>query len=272
MFLVNRVVRIFPTYWFYTGLLCLSLMLLPVGCYLTGYNLKSLLLSLLLIPNPNPSGYGDYPLLYTGWSLTYEVFFYFVMYAALVLFRTRAIWAAILVMAIAPFVFGRHHPLGQSNGILLEFVEGMLIYETYKIWLRLPSRVLWIGIAIGSTAMIALLVHGWFQSWFRLFVGAWGIAIAVTLDHLIPTEGRLWRYFEKIGDMTYSIYLSHVVVLGWMVALFGFPRNRAVELIMLIAFLAGTLLISMFTFTFIETGVFAKRMKNALLSIAPGTR
>lgn len=75
-FLLNRVLRIVPAYWFYTALM--GLMLLCASHWMPHQVLEwqHFMLSLLFIPAENPGGYGMYPTLNVGWTLNFEMFFY----------------------------------------------------------------------------------------------------------------------------------------------------------------------------------------------------
>lgn len=271
-FLTSRFLRVFPNYWLYTLLLVASCALLPAWCYVTQWTPRSLLLSLFLIPNENPNHYGQYPFLYTGWSLSYEMFFYTGMGLLLAAFRRWALVATMIVFALLPAVFGKLdlHPLGHSNAILLEFALGIAIYFIHDRWLsKLPtSRQLLISVP-SMAIVVALLCSGEFRSGFRLALGFVTILSVLTLEPLVRRGGLATRLLAKLGDTSYSVYLSHVVVLGWTLAIFGIPRNDPMEAVILVPFLAMNIAISLVTFAHVETGAFAKRLKSLVARATP---
>ena len=74
-FFRRRVLRIVPPYWFFTILLYLAALRIPQLMGATRANLPDLLKSLFFIPFTKDSGLIQ-PLLFIGWSLNYEMFFY----------------------------------------------------------------------------------------------------------------------------------------------------------------------------------------------------
>lgn len=70
-FLLNRVLRIVPAYWFYTLLMALLLLVASRWMPHQVFDGQHLLLSLLFIPAENPGGYGLYPTLNVGWTLNF---------------------------------------------------------------------------------------------------------------------------------------------------------------------------------------------------------
>jgi peptidoglycan/LPS O-acetylase OafA/YrhL len=271
-FLVNRGVRIFPNYWFYTTLLVVSVALMPPWSYLTSWTPRSLALSFFLVPHQNPNGYGLFPFLYTGWSLTYEVFFYGLVAACVAVAGKRGLPASIAILVVLPFVFGSHHPLGPSNRILLELAAGVVLQQTIPSWTRLPAA--WKIVLFGSCAVATgiLLARGVFHPNLRLFVGAWGLAAAVSAEGFFRIRPRLSAVARWLGEMTYSVYLSHVVVLGWIVAAFGVPGTPWREAAVGAVYLCANLLVARTTFKLVETGRFPSMLKSILLRKGVGIR
>ena len=75
-FIIHRLLRIVPAYWVYTCIILILSKIFIDEFSSTSWNYKSLGLSLMFIPNENPSGLGWYPLLTVGWTLNFEIFFY----------------------------------------------------------------------------------------------------------------------------------------------------------------------------------------------------
>ena len=72
-FMLMRVARIAPAYWFYT--LLMALLVAAVPSFIPEVQLEAghILLSMLFVPAQNPAGYGVYPLLDVGWTLNFEM-------------------------------------------------------------------------------------------------------------------------------------------------------------------------------------------------------
>ena len=87
-FMRNRIVRIVPMYWIVTlGLFTLS-SILPNAIMIVDTTPGHLARSLLFIPHPDPAQPERlWPLLLTGWTLNYEMFFYSIFACALLLPR-----------------------------------------------------------------------------------------------------------------------------------------------------------------------------------------
>ena len=86
-FLLARVGRILPLYWIVTLAVAAVAIAAPMAVPIVLPDLRHMVLSLLLLPHTDPAG-GPFPLLPTGWTLTYEAFFYLVMALALAAPRT----------------------------------------------------------------------------------------------------------------------------------------------------------------------------------------
>ena len=218
-YFLKRLNRIYPLYWLYT--------LAALGGYaLLGDALSrdaatfDWINTLTLLPT------GAYPVLAVGWTLTHELYFYLVY--GLVLFlparlRLPVLGAWGLVTLI--FVF-----LGQSGWpewgkLLLSpfnllFLAGIALAEGFK-W---AERFKWVGLAL----MVAGLgLAGWFTqidglqgfAQVSLRVGMFApLAIGVVWA-LLAFKPKLPDIAIKLGDWSYSTYLSHLLVIGVMARL-----------------------------------------------------
>ena len=130
-FFQKRLVRILPTYYFFTiGVFLLAVMFPPL-LNNTKPDIFHLLKSLLFIPF-DKNGIGHYPLFYVGWTLNYEIYFYALFAIALKISKKhRTILSTLLISVV--FIFGKgfsYFPLQvYSNSIVYEFVIGMAMYE-----------------------------------------------------------------------------------------------------------------------------------------------
>lgn len=104
-FITARLLRIYPAYWFWL------LITIAVGCVLPIYGAspieaRHLLSSILLVPCEHPGiAGGTFPLLPVGWTLYYEVAFYFLIGMLIPIKRKSVnLWIAASTLII---VFGR---------------------------------------------------------------------------------------------------------------------------------------------------------------------
>jgi peptidoglycan/LPS O-acetylase OafA/YrhL len=214
-FMLNRIIRIVPAYWFYTAVMGLLLVFAAPLLPHQVISWQNFLLSLLFIPSENPGGYGLYPTLNVGWTLNYEMLFY-LLFSMVFLFQQRH-----RPLIVAAALFAVSEVLARS-GLISRFYGNDIVYEFL------------LGIGIGI-----IYRKGWIKEgiWLPLL----GIAVAlVTIYHLTPSERLLnWglpsalivlsciameplfrgsRWLKVLGDCSYSVYLLHVLVLyaGWL--------------------------------------------------------
>lgn len=217
-FLHNRVIRIVPAYWL------VSLLFLAAATALhqwqaDGAGLGLLVRSLFFLPSGDPPLY--YPLLYVGWSLNFEMFFYLLFALTLALklaplARTTAV-AALLTIPVT-LVGLRLVPPSLAdfygNPIVYEFVLGMLLGLAWP-WLgRVPVWVGWLGIVAGPLAMV--LLHPLVEDVHRLFLAGFPGAVIVAAALVLERHGRSVRNGAVllIGAASYVLYLSHPIVIS----------------------------------------------------------
>ena len=220
-FMSNRIVRIVPMYWIVTlGLFALS-SALPNAIMIVDTTPGHLARSLLFIPHPDPAQPERlWPLLLTGWTLNYEMFFYGIFACALLLprrFMLPAVFAVFLGLTLAGFAGLAHGPALSfwTESIVMEFVAGMLVGRLY-----LDGRL-----SFSTPISVALVVAGgvllvaatpWAAPQTRLL--AWGLPALMIVIGALSLEScctpRDKGILELLGDASYSIYLTHIVTLG----------------------------------------------------------
>ena len=213
-FLLNRVLRIVPAYWFYTLLMAGLLLVASRWMPHQTIELQHFLLSLLFIPAENPGGYGMYPTLNVGWTLNFEMFFY-LLFSLVFLVRQRYQLLLVgAVLLVSSEVLSRVGVLSHfyANNIIYEFLLGIGIGILYRRGLILEG--LWLPLAVLVAACLAIyhldasmrLVH-------------WGLPSAMIVLACVALEPYLKgnQVLKSLGDCSYSVYLVHVLVLygGW---------------------------------------------------------
>jgi exopolysaccharide production protein ExoZ len=191
----KRIARIVPIYWIATSIVVL--LSASLGWHA--------LASYLFLPFVHPSG-NVWPVLIVGWTLNYEMFFYAVFGAALLLperLRIAAVAGVLGALVILGAIFDAA-PEAEfyMNGIVLEFVAGMVIGRLWNEDARL--RIGWAGIVSGF-ALFALLD----PLDLPRFVGLGIPAVLIVLGALSLEPVRELPVLRALGDSSYSLYLFH---------------------------------------------------------------
>lgn len=231
-FLWSRVTRIYPTYWLYFFITLAIFLVKPAWVNASqGYQVQ-LLTSFLLLPSQ------QLPLVMVSWSLIHEMWFYLV-FACLLLFHQRLLLPALLVWttlilvgnasidmrALSPGIHIVLHPY------TLEFIIGALtaVLVHTKGVRRLPTFLVWLCIAglllVGMPAMYVSGVLAYGATIPR--AGLLGVFYGTLVFTLTLLEHRkvlpVPKSLQFLGDISYTIYLSHVLVLSaigrlWLLA------------------------------------------------------
>ena len=249
-FLAARAERILPLYWVVTLAAAATAVWRPHALPIVHPEARHLVLSLLLLPHNDPAG-GPFPLLPTGWTLTYEAFFYGVMALALAAPKDRR-WPILsgVLIAAALVGFGYHAWYALlANPLLLEFLAGGALA---RLWLkggfkRLPAGSGWGLIAGGVLILLAQQVGGLRDDFLRPFV--WGPPAVMIVAGALKLEadgrvgtGPIARILARQGDASYSLYLIQapaVAVLAWLTP--GWPGLARAPLSLAVAIAAGWL-------------------------------
>lgn len=208
-FWLRRFLRVYPTYWIFAAayLACHTFFLLPYKV-----TLPTVAGALLLLP--------QYAGLVVGpaWTLSYEIYFYFIF--GLVLFLPRrwgllAIAAFFLGCVAIGLVTGLYKELGMIvvNPLLLEFLSGVGVAAFYRAGYRVPFAA-----AVAITALsLVLFAAGYGIDYRRLpTLLTWGFPGALLVFGFVGMEtvGRLpvlVRKLSFLGNSSYSLYLSHIL-------------------------------------------------------------
>jgi exopolysaccharide production protein ExoZ len=246
-FMTRRFIRIFPIYWL------LSLFPLAFAAKHQFLSVSWIMSSYLLLPSFHYPLKG--PLLYAGWTLLFEMFFYYVLSFNLLLSQKAVIPRTILfILALVGVgsVFGFQHPLLIliANPMNIEFVFGCCIALIYAKLGKRPTLGT-ILILLGGAALTMTIIFGFRHadnanlvlngqiSWSRVL--HWGLPAAVFTAGFIfrPGEvrsafGRLWVY---LGDASYSIYLTSAITLYFYNRVYRFVTHIPADLNILLAIL-----------------------------------
>ena len=213
-FLADRITRIAPPYILLTILTYVVARTIPAIFPNMRTDLTHVVLSVLFIPHVDPQG-TRFPQIVSGWTLNYEMFFY-VVFAAMLLVpkrvRAGAATAVLVLLPTAGLLIGSSSPVAAAytSPLLLEFLGG--------IWLGVAWRAEWrprLGFGVAS---LAAGMAG-FTAW-QLLLGtdpgpwralAWGVPAWLVVGGALATERcitfpRAWLPLLT-GNASYSIYL-----------------------------------------------------------------
>ncbi|MEX5339368.1 acyltransferase family protein [Pseudomonas sp. I2] len=264
-FLLNRVLRIVPAYWFYT--LLMALLLLAASRWMPHqvFEWQHLLLSLLFIPAENPGGYGLYPTLNVGWTLNFEMFFYLLFGLAFLVRQRHHLVLVSAALLLVSEVLGRLGVLSRfyNNDIIYEFLLGIGLGVLYRRGM-IPEG-LWLPLAVLAAAGFALY-H--LDASMRLL--HWGLPSALVVFAFVALEPwfRGNRVLKALGDCSYSVYLIHVLVLygGWFAS-----RRLGLDPYLAFAFCVPLIgLMSWLSYHWLERGLY--RRLQAWFAARPGQR
>lgn len=254
-FLLARAARVAPLYWIATLAVFAVARAWPEALPIVHADPRHLVLSLLFLPHVGP-GDDPFPLLPTGWTLTYEAFFYLAFALALACPRDRRLQVLsglLLTASILGFGYHGWYTL-LCNPLLLEFLAGVWLA---RLWARRRLQALGAAggfglIGLGVLLLAACQVGGLRDDFLRPFVWAPPavaiVAGALALEARISAlalearigEGRWARAGGTLGDASYSIYLAQaplIAVFAWLTpGLAGWART---PLSVLLAMAAG---------------------------------
>ncbi len=223
LFLKRRIARIVPFYWMMTTLFLLTMVLMPHALSSAAPTPIEILKSYLFIPYVHAGADVIRPVYKLGWTLNYEMFFYFV-FAALLFLPMR--WTVFVTAVLFSGLVALGATLSPSSGILsfwtnpiiLEFVMGSFIALAFLHGWRQgiggASALLFLGICgFAVTTITGLDAHG---SWRPLLWGlpaALIVAAAALKSDAIAPAGRAMGFLVALGDASYALYLLHPMVI-----------------------------------------------------------
>ena len=207
-FFLKRLFRILPTYYFFTLGVFLIAFFYPSLLNTTTADFSHLIKSLLFIPF-DKNGTGHYPVLFLGWTLNYEMYFYLIFALSLIFsFKNRSLittgiltFSFILCKNYKEFPFSVYGDL-----IVFEFVIGMIIYEA--IIKKNKFNVLLLIFAI----LIATFINKTGIS-NRLINYGLPLALLCSITIIIFKGKKFPKIFLTLGGASYSLYLTHPYII-----------------------------------------------------------
>ncbi len=206
-------------YWLVTLCMVGLLVLIPWAFGSNKLDVGHTLASFLFLPASNPLTGSHHPVVFVGWSLNMEMWFYLLFAIALFLpvpTRILAISVTLLLCVIAGFTFeGGIAFETYTSVMMLEFLAGCLIGWAVSRW-RLASQG-WGAAAFALGAVGAVVVSGLDVNELTRVV-FWGIPGALLVAGVVLWERSrtlvVPRFGVELGNSSYSLYLIHPLVLA----------------------------------------------------------
>jgi exopolysaccharide production protein ExoZ len=208
-FLRRRVERIVPLYFLVTFAVIALAVTLPETFGTEGwYTPRHILKSLAFVAFTD----GEMPVVYLGWSLEYEMYFYLAV--ALLMAFTRNVWRNIVMIFSTLAICGQVPGVNAALGNYAFFVDPMIlefVFGTIAASIFVNGRVGW-PIALAAACAVTAVMAADPTSRVIIFgipsaclVAAAAVASRKRIDPSWPE-----RALARLGDASYSIYLVQV--------------------------------------------------------------
>ncbi len=218
-FLSRRFTRIVPLYWLMTGVKLVSLVAIPAVMEQPELAGWPVIASFLFVPAWN-STHSSVAIIAAGWTLCFEMFFYYVFAVCLALrLRPLAVITPFFV-ALTFLSLWRTNAWGAPgtliDPLLLEFVGGMWIgwlTVTQRLRLGTPSAV---GLLTGGSVLLVASSFLAPNVAYGARVIVWCVPAAAIMIGFIALEDRVnfraMRVPMLLGDASYAIYLTELSI------------------------------------------------------------
>jgi exopolysaccharide production protein ExoZ len=217
-FFTRRLARVAPLYWLLTTAMLIGALFAPSLLNVPTGGVGHILASYLFIPDARGAGEMR-PVMALGWTLNYEMFFYFLFSLALLApARAGLAWLATLMPLLVLYgaFVGSSDPriTFWTNPILLEFLAGVVVALLHDRGLRVSGRLAFGLLALGLLGFFPRPLSVEPDIWRATLCGlpAALLVTAATLGPVTPT-GRLAAWGVALGDASYSLYLVHPFIL-----------------------------------------------------------
>ena len=218
-FLGKRAWRVYPLYWLFTTVVVVLMAFVP-SMVNSSYHDQSILASYLLLPH------SQMPVLSVGWTLVHEAYFYLVFALAIALVAERFIPLYLLAWGAGIAVWSTLLPADTTaaervatSPLTYEFIAGALLG---LYWRQIPARLampLLIAGALTAVSAAGLLPSegpAALTPWIRISCFGSAATLLIAGAVMLEAQGRLHvpRWLSRLGDSSYSLYLSHVFVIS----------------------------------------------------------
>ncbi|MBX0357649.1 acyltransferase [Halobacillus sp. Nhm2S1] len=200
-FLIKRLLRIFPLYWFFTTLALIVPIAFPM--LQEGYRMEVILKSFLLLTNE--------PILSSAWSLTHIVFFYLLffayMYKPVIMKPFIGLWIGLTILGEMNIV--SFFPSSIFSISVVEIFCGSLV-AYFSIHYK--NNYAGLCIVTGLAGYLLVWVHNVYSLNFIPLSLAYGFC-SMLMMYGIAEKDKIKRnvphFLSYLGGASYSIYIAH---------------------------------------------------------------
>jgi exopolysaccharide production protein ExoZ len=211
LFWKRRIARVVPLYW-------IALFLSATLAYRTALTDPILLQDALFIPHWNRVHPDQiWPTLVPGWSLNYEMFFYFLFGLSLLLGRFSIVFmsAALLGLCLLNFLAEGQSAAFQfyTDPVMRHFFAGIMLYYLVEY---LRQRAAWQPSRWSMLLLLLLLVGLAALAMLPQRMGASALLLSssvIVFSAIFLFDGVRLPLLRLLGDASYAIYLFHVLAL-----------------------------------------------------------
>lgn len=230
-FIINRITKIYILYWL---IMLLHYLFFP-------YNLNiALVKTFLLTP-------GHSSILGVSWSLSYELYFYFIFGTSVYLLPEKYFKIAFLLL----FVFSScitlintthlsikgtplNFLLGQN---LWEFLLGILSALVYHKIYNKTNPIIAVAFSLLSLSLILLIDLPYMYTYAYIIYGILSFCIVLSftvLEYQIPVYSTAKDLFKMLGDASYAIYLLGPLVTSILIK-YNYPKVTVIPLTIILS-------------------------------------
>lgn len=214
VFFLKRILRITPLYWSATLAITAVGLLKPSLLGDTSVSLVYFLKSLFYVPF-NKNGVGFSPLLFLGWTLNYEVYFYLLFALSMQFCRRHVLLCTSLLIIVLQLLMssvlsGFSAAPFYGNSIVFEFIVGMGLFHVWKMHRPLLFRFRYLIATVFGLATCWLLNY-YTDDRFTNY-GLLASTVFVTLFALLMGR-RLHPLLMSLGDAAFSVYITHIFII-----------------------------------------------------------
>lgn len=267
-FLIKRCIRIVPLYWITLSFALIAYLSFPN--LVNGGRTSAVISSFFLIPSNLPF------LNQNAWTLSYEFVFYILFAISLSLWSKFLLLStifSILSLSAIGLCVKFNNPFLQmlTSSLMIEFIYGFFLYYFILEWNKVKIyRLLILCISIAIT-LIIFIIDIPFE--FRFF--SFGLPALCLCLVLVSCESFFKKYLSKlssfIGDISYSLYLTHPFILsgvGYLLYKLNLSNN---SYIFVFTLLMTSVVAAFFVYKYIEnplTKYFSNLYVNRNLKLA----
>ena len=249
-FYFSRINRIVPIYWLISLFIILVYLLFPEIFRNLTLDIKKIISSFFFIAQPLT---GNKPIIVIGWTLEWEMLFYFIFGLSLYFHDIKKRISFIFLLMVLTFVFTK-------TLFIFEFFLGVLIgYIHNKVKLSETNGLI---IFIVGIILLLLSLNSYFDKIVldRFFV--WGIPSAFIIFGAVYCKQIDNSLLFYLGNASYSIYLTNVLSIPFFykfVTFFNIKTNYELLTILCLFF---TISFGCFFYSFIEKHLKIKKKRT----------